>query len=256
MNWLPHFGSTWAIAAAVPLNSLRLAQAPLLPSSSICKIAVLSATNPRSLRAASSSRLGSRQMHRYGHYPQRTPPADAATTSTLQLHSTIALRHGSHSEAHHRRYTPSARLRRQSEFQHLGNYTFPSTRSIAFADRATDVPLHPMECLYVSATPTDNRSVSPSFRHGVTDCYIWLQSQVCSTFAKLTCYVPDAESVSSQFVRKLTAFLPPHTALVTTPFQFRAEFQHSTTFSKAVCDSGSMRLHAQSRIMSNTASYS
>jgi len=189
------------------------------------------ATNPRSLRRPVITFVPHFKTARLRSLPATTSPADAATTATLRLHCTTALRHGYHFEPHHRRFTPSARLRRKSDSHDLGNCTSPANRSIAFADRATDVPLPPMECLFVLAPTTDIRSVPPTFRHGVTDCYVWLQFEVslrspihCATFRRRVRF----QSVCSQ------AHCLPSSAhcSVTTPLVFRAEFQHSTISSK------------------------
>ncbi len=89
--------------------------------------------------------------------PATTPPADAATIATLRLHFTNALRHGLHLEV-----------------------SSPFCQFSLFADSLAQVNL---------ATTTDCRSVSPTFRHGVTDCYVPLQSKAplrspihCATF--------------------------------------------------------------------------
>jgi len=65
---------------------------------------------------------------------------------------------GSHCEAHHRRSTPSTRLRHPSECHELGKCTSPATRSSASADRVPGASLPPMDCLFV---PADLRTIVP-----------------------------------------------------------------------------------------------
>lgn len=78
-----------------------------------------------------------------------------SVASSVPLHDCPSV--GSHCEAHHRRSTPSTRLRRKSECHALGNRTVPATRSIASAYRVPGASLLPMECLSV---PADLRTVA------------------------------------------------------------------------------------------------
>jgi hypothetical protein len=74
-----------------------------------------------------------------------TPPADAATPSSLRLRSASALRHGSHCGPHHRRSTPSTRLHRPSVCHVICKAHHPPPAPSNPLNRATADSLPPME---------------------------------------------------------------------------------------------------------------